>query len=442
MKHVFFGSAVKTAFTLVVVLLVVVGGLAVAYGTGALGGAGGAGSPTPTAAASGAATGASTPTPSASPSSTPVAPPDTIVAPRPVTTGPGIPTATPIHDAQFTSATSGWVLALFDTATYDASHEAAPGTRILYLISPAGQRFEVGVFSADQQVDLAAWNVAAGKALLELGGSHYAVFDIAANTLGPTWALCGDHPVTAFITPRDDGTWGFRGYCIGAQVDGVYSDTGADVTPADYYRAPFERWDVDLQMGAVAIFWPDAPHPSIIESFPGSDEPTELYWPSGVDSCVPLGVGRFTPGGVVSNIAISCTSGEHVSAWELDDLSIDPLQVATSSAIESFSASALSGGVPFVSNNCVVGNREVLEIQSVDRGAAVVDNGNLTQPKLGSVGAEHCWGASGDVGLYSGYGSLWTSVFGGASVPLIQVPATTNAGDVVGVGDTRAIIAP
>ncbi len=430
MKRALFGSGVKTLFTITVIALVAIGAIAAGFATGILGGT----KETPLGLPTMIATpNLPTPTTSAAPST----PADTIVVARPVSTGVGIPTAKPIHDVQFTSATSGWVLAVFDTATYDASHEAAPGKRILYMISPAGERFEVGEFAADLQVDLAAWNVAAGKALLELGGSHYAVFDIATNTLGPTWALCGDHPVTAFITPQKDGTWEFRGYCIGAQVDGVYNDSGADVTPADFYRAPFQRWEVDVDHGGTAIYWPDADHKFVIISYPGSDEPTELAWPSGPDSCVPIGLGRG------ATIAASCLYGvDKYSAWELDDLGGPPTQLATSTSLINFVSSALGGGTAFIDRNCVVGSHEVLEIQADARGAGVVDNGNVTQPRMGSVGAEHCWGGAGNVGLYSGYGSLWTSVFGGATVPLIQVPATTNAGDVVGVGDLRAIIAP
>jgi hypothetical protein len=434
-KNALFGSGIKTVFTIVVVALVALGGVAAAYATGVLGSA------TPTLALPSAPPSPSPLSATSAPAAT--APADTIVVPRPVTTGLGIPSASPIHDAQFTSATSGWVLAMYDAGTYDSAHQPVPGQRILYLISPGGERYEVGTFAADEQADLAAWNVAQGKVLLELGGSHYAVFDIATNTLGPTWALCGPHPVTAFITPQDDGTWEFRGYCIGAQVDGVYSDTGADVTPADFYRAPFERWDVDLEKGAVAIYWSDAQVPSILISFPHSDEPTELFWPSGVDSCVPLGVGRLNTGDIVSSIAIACNSGEHVSAWEEDDRSIDPIQIAISSTVEAFSASTLGGGVPMIDKNCVVGNREVLEIQSVGRAAVFVDNGNLSQPSLTpTTGAEHCWGSSGDVGLFSGHGSLWTTTFGGAPTPLVEVSGKLQPGEPIGVALTRSLIAP
>ncbi len=327
MKSMFFGSAAKTMFTIVVVLLVGVAGIAIAYGAGALGGSGGGASPSPTAVASAAVpTAASTPSPD-----TTTAPADATFVARPVTTGPGIPTAMALSDATLASAGSGWVLTVYDSGTYDAARNPILGTRILYLISPTGDLYDAGAFSASQNVDLAAWNVSQGKALLEFDGGHYAVYNLALGTLGATWSLCGDHPVTAFITARDDGAWGFRGSCVGAQVDGVYDDSGADVTPPDYYRAPFARWDVDLGDGGVAIWQPDSPNLFIV-TYPAPSEPVEMHLPTGVDGCRPVGLGR--PGTVLA----SCTSGGAVSAWELDTSGLPPTQVASSSALTFYMA--------------------------------------------------------------------------------------------------------
>ena len=436
MKHVLFGSALKSAMTIIVILLVGAAGVAVAYGTGVLGGVASDGiSASPSVGASG------TPSPSASASATVAA--DTIVVPRPVTTGPGVPSASELHDATFTAVTSGWVLTVFDAGTYNSSHNPVPGARILYLISPAGDRYELGAFPASEQVDLAAWNVAAGKALLEVGGAHYAVYDIATGALGPDWALCGDHPVTASVTPQADGNWEFRGYCIGAQVDGVYSDTGADVSPAGFYRAPFQRWDVDLENGAVAIYDSESSHPSVIVSFPGSDEPSEMFWPSGVDSCVPLGVGRFNAGGVVSTIAVGCIHGSHASAWELHATGEAPTPLVTEAQVDSFTGAVTGPGAPRFVGNCVVNSIEILEVATTGQAAAYSSGGGLTQPGLSEfVGADHCWGGSGPAALFSGHGSLWTYVQGGATVPLAVVSGSLNPGDIIGVADTRSAIAP
>ncbi len=399
MKNALFGSGIKTLFSVFVLALLALGVVAAAYATGAFGGS------SPTAEAGSSAGPTSTPAPSGSPG--PTTPADVIVAPRPVTTGAGVPAANQLHDAQFTSVTSGWVVTAFDTGTFDSSHDPVLGQRILYLISPTGDRYELGVFDASQQVDPAAWNVAQGKILLEIGGAHYAVYDIATGTLGPDWALCGDHPVTAFITPQDDGAWAFRGFCIGAQVDGVYDDTGADVTPAAYYRAPFERWDVTLPNGEVVIYWPGHTPSSLIASAPAPSEPEEMLFPDGTDSCAPVGLGRG------NSVAVSCNTGDKVSAWEMGPQIFPPAQLANESAVLNFTSSALGGGDIAIAKNCVIGNREVLEIQGNQIGAGIVDNGTITQPMLGSVGAEHCWGAAGDVGLFSGHGNLWTTTFGG-----------------------------
>lgn len=429
MKNALFGNGVKATFTFLAFALVVFGAVAAAYATGVFG---------VTAEAS---VGATPTTSSSSPN--PTATSDSIVRPRAVTTGTDVPVAQALDDTAYASVTSGWVLTVFDSGTFDALHQAVPGTRIVYLVSPAGDRYEVGSFDAAEQVDLAAWNVADGKALLVLGGVRYTVFDLATTKLSPPWTLCGDHPVTARITPRDDGTWGFRGYCIGAQIDGVYDDIGTDVTPADYYRAPFQRWDADIEQGGVAIYWSESPHPTIIVSFPGSDEPSELVAPPGMDSCVPIGVGRRPSGWPFSSIAVACTTGEQVSAWEETDAGVEPIQLVTASTVAAFASSTLGGGVPFIDRSCVVGNREVLEIQSLGRAAAFVDNGVLSQPMLtATTAAEHCWGASGDTGLFSGHGSLWTTAFGVSPTPLIEVSGSLQPGEPIGVALTRSIIAP
>jgi hypothetical protein len=431
MKNVLFGSGLRTALTILVILVVGVAGVAVGYGTGLLGAdSSAAPSGSPSVAASG------TPSPTTAASATATVAADTIVTPRPVTTGTGVPSAGELHDATFTSVTSGWVLTVFDAGTYDASHNPLPGTRLVYLVSPSGERFEVAHFAADREADVAAWNVAAGKALLVFHGFDYAVLDIATGAVGPTWELCGTHPVTAVVAPQADGTWAFRGACIGAQIDGVYSDAGADVSPASYFKSQFGTWSADLGGAQVAIVTYDTPQLFLITA-PGWSDPAETYKPAGVDACNPLGPGR------AGTIAVGCAHGAHASAWELHANGDAATQLVTEAQVDAFTAAATGPGVPQFVGNCVVGGQEVLEVATVGRAAAFASGAGLTQVSIGeTAAAEYCWGASGSTGLFSGQGSLWTSVQGGATVPMALVTGAKVPGEPIGVALTRSIIAP
>ena len=429
MKHVLFGSALKSAMTIIVILLLGAAGVAVAYGTGALGGVASDGtSASPSVGASGK--------PSPSPSASATVAADTIVTPRPVTTGTGVPSASQLHDATFTSVTSGWVLTVFDAGTYDGSHSAVPGTRLVYLVSPTGERFEVAHFAADKEADVAAWNVSAGKALLVFHGFDYAVLNIATGAVGPTWRLCGTHPVTAVVAPQSDGTWEFRGSCIGAQIDGIYSDAGADVSPGSFFKSQFGTWAASLGGGVVAIVSFDTPQLFLFTA-PGWTDPVETYKPAGVDSCNPLGPGR------PDSIAVGCAHGTHASAWELHVNGDPATPLVTEAQVDSFTGAVTGPGTPQFVGNCVVNNTEILEVATTGRAAAYASSGGLTQPGLSEfVGAEYCWGGSGPTALFSGHGSLWTYVQGGATVPLAVVSGSLNPGDIIGVAETRSIIAP
>jgi hypothetical protein len=433
MKNALFGSALKTVLTILVVLVVGVAGVAVAYGTGVLGSTTAESlgvSSSPSASAT------TTATASASPSAPPTTFADTVVVPRPVTTGTGIPSANVLHDATFAAVTSGWVLTVFDAGTYDASHGPVPGIRLVYLVSPLGQRFEVAHFPAAQDVDVAAWNVAAGKALLVQHGFDYAVLNIATGAVGSTWRLCGTHPVTAVVQPQADGNWAFRGSCIGAQIDGVYSDAGADVSPSAYFKSQFGTWSADLGAGEVAVVTFGSPQLFLVTA-PGWSDPAETYKPAGMDSCNPLGPGR------AGTFAVGCAHGAHASAWELHVNGDAATPLVTEAQVDAFTSAVTGPGTPSFLGNCLVGGHEVLEVATTGRAAAFASSGGLTQVGLGeTAGAEYCWGASGATGLFSGEGSLWTYVQGGATVPMAVVTGAKAPGEIIGVALTRSVIAP
>jgi hypothetical protein len=374
--------------------------------------------------------------PTASPS-VPVAKP---VTPRKVTTGAGIPSAQPLDDASLNAAGSGWVLTLFDTGSYDASHNPTLGDRILYLIAPDGTRYQAGTFAPDKRADLVGWNVAQEKVLMRINEFSLAVFDLRTDVLGPAFLPCGTHALDIRVQPRTDGAWQVRGACVGAQVDGVYADDGTQVADPNFQASPFGTWATDVG-GRTVVYSYDSKKWTATAA-PG-DAPVPLQLPPAASSCKPIGNGRGT------TVAASCSGPDGISVWELDATGGPAVQVATPAQIADY-ANALAGsngGTVFtdIAQNCVVGDSEVLVVRATIRSAGLAGGANLDPVWLHAPAqsAAYCWGSHGTVGLFSAYGSLWThDIASGATVPMIAVDALTTLTPQIGVAETRSLIAP
>ncbi len=228
---------------------------AVALGLGLL--AGCSGSSTASASVTPVTTAPAVATSASSPTATATTPSPQPFTPRPVTAGAGVPSAQPLDNSTLNGAGSGWVLTLFDTGSYDASHTPTLGNRILYLISPDGTRYQAGLFTPDQRADLLAWNVSRQKVLMRINEFSLAVFDLRANTLGPAFLPCGTHSLDIRVMPRADGAWQVRGSCVGAQVDGVYADDGTTIADPNFVASPFGSWATDVG-GRTVIYSEDS----------------------------------------------------------------------------------------------------------------------------------------------------------------------------------------
>lgn len=362
------------------------------------------------------------------------------VVPRGVTDATFAPAAYELDGPTLSAVSSGWVLSMFDTGSYDAAHNAWPDVRIMYLISPDGTPYEAGSFDATRQADVIAWNIDEEKALLSVDEFGLAVFDIANNSLGATWMPCGTHALDIRVQPRSDGNWSVRGACAGAQLDGIYSDTGALVADPAFIPTSFGTWSTDINGGVVLY---DYDLENFIATAPGVTDPTILQEPAGMDSCRPLANGRGL------TVSVECIDGVQVSAWELDSTGGVPTLVAPWGQIDYF-ANGESGlgamGDTQILKSCVVGSWEVLKVASPAGagGAGFAAGPNMTRVDLSpSVWAQDCWGSSGSVGLFSGSGNLWLYTAGvGTTVPLIQVAAPSDEGGPIGVELTRSIITP
>ena len=401
--------------------------------------AGCTGPSTPSGGASPSAPGAS-PAVSATPSSSASASPVDAVVPRPVTTGPGVPSAQPLDDASLNAAGPGWVLALFDTGSYDASHDPIPGDRLLYLIAPDGTRYQAGTFTTDQRADLVAWNVAQDKVLMRMDEFSLAVFDLRADALGPAFAPCGTHALDIRVKPRDDGAWQVRGACVGAQVDGIYADDGTAVSDPGFQLTPFGSWATDV--GGMTVVYNLDTHEWAAAAAPGGAL-MPIALPPAADSCSPIGDGRG------ATVVASCNRPEGISVWELDATGGPAVELASAAQIDGY-ASALADSGPTgpatdVPENCVVGDSEVLVVRAAIRSAGVVGASGIDPVWLHAPtqSAEYCWGAHGSTGLFSSLGSLWTyDVASGAMVSMVDVDALTTLTPQIGVEETWSLIAP
>ena len=362
------------------------------------------------------------------------------MTPRPVTTGAGIPSAQALDDTSLNAAGSGWVLTLFDTGSYDASHAPTLGDRILYLIAPDGTRYQAGSFTPDQRADLLAWNVAQEKVLMRIDEVSLAVFDLRTDVLGPAFLPCGTHALDIRVQPRSDGAWQVRGSCVGAQVDGIYADDGTSVSDPNFQASPFGTWATDV--GTTEVIYSYDSKELVATPAPG-DTPLPLQLPPAASSCTPdRQRARHDCRGDV-------LGPDGISVWELDAAGGPAVKVASPAQIADY-ANALagsSGGTVFTSiaQNCVVGDSEVLVVRATIRSAGIAGGANLDPVWLHAPAqsAEYCWGSHGTVGLFSAYGSLWThDIASGATVSMIDVDALTTLTPQIGVAETLSLIAP
>jgi len=140
--------------------------------------------------------------------------PATTAVPRPVTTDPGLPSAVSGDLVDWDAVGPGWTLALYDATDVDTWADAPS---VLYLVDPAGTRYEVAAWTAPPYpYGLADWAGTGDAALVRIAGPSAAVVDLRTGATTATMALsplAPDAPLS-FTTPTgrnivalfDDGT--------------------------------------------------------------------------------------------------------------------------------------------------------------------------------------------------------------------------------------------
>lgn len=360
------------------------------------------------------------------------------VAAREVTTGAGLPSAVALTGEALDSSETGWVLAIFDSTFRSNTEAPIDGERVLYLISPAGERFEVANLTEYGAPYLAAWDTERDVAFIVENRYVALTVDLASGEVTGEWQFCGEGgSMNATDLPGDQ--WLLRGFCSGESLDGIYSDDGTFVTDEGVVKGG---------EGVTVMAVGDTQVTFEFEAAP--DEAFRAYHADGTEiavrpvsddlGCYPLGPS------LTGGLAVQCWGeGDEVSLWslDLDGGAATPIATtATLSAIESASGGSLPASGAFLAGYQAVGEFDAL----LTSHPAVVVLGADSPIVLtnGEYRGTSVYGGVGHTVLVAGVGPLWTwdAANSGAIVTLLPVPEPGDDGVWVGASEAGAIIHP
>lgn len=423
------GKPVANGMTWVVVLLVLIGALIAGIALGWFDSAGSSG-PAPT----------TTVTPTDEP--TPTANTSAFVE-RPVTVAAYVPTASTLTETILDSVGSGWVVAIDDTTQIDTADDPytfTPGDRILYLIAPAGDRYELANLTALGLTapDLAGWDYSRDKILMVEGRSDLVVFDMATGAIANTWTFCSS-PGWISTAQARSGNWLVRGHCQGTGIDGVYTDSGT-LVPSDVVGSEDMVTVVDVGSVQVLSGFETGPDERFIAHY--ADGTTAAIPSSMVGDCYMMGQGRG------DTLAVYCYSLEtgRLSVWELPvDLSA-PHQVISAPELIDFAWSAAAAGPHdfLVTGYCSDSALPIVQVAFGDDRRLGVLYGGTVEP-VGQVPFRYrvCHACVGTAALVSGDGHLWWVDFDtGTDVTLLPGESAGSPIQVVGTDGYRALRQP
>lgn len=376
------------------------------------------------------------PSESAAPSPTATPPPE--VAVREVTAGVGLPSAVALSAEALRSSGTGWVLAIFDSTFRSRTEAPVEGERVLYLISPAGERFEVANLTEYGAPHLAAWDTERDVAFIVENRYVALTVDLASGEVTEQWQFCGEGgSMSATDLPGD--RWLLRGFCAGESLDGIYSDDGTLVTDDGVVKGG-EGVTV-MTVGDVQVSHEFEAAPAEAFRAYHADGSEVALRPVGDEvACYPLGPS------LTGGLAVQCWGeDEEVSVWslDLDGGAATPIATtATLSAIESASGGSLPADGAFFTGYQVVGDAEAL---LTSHPAVVVLGADAPLVMAnGEYRGTSVYGGVGTTVLVGGVGPLWTwdAAGGGAVVTLLPVPEPGDDGVWVGASEAGAVIHP
>lgn len=370
------------------------------------------------------------------------------VADRAVTTGVGLPDAVALTGEAYATADTGWVLAIFDSTKYNGIEEPTQGERVLYLVSPTGEQYEVANLTRYGSPHLAAWDIERQVALIVEGRYVALTIDLASGEVTHEWQFCGEGgSMTAKDLPGDE--WLLRGFCSGEALDGVYADDFTFVTDEGIVKGGEGITVMDI--GDIQVRYEFEMPPA--QSFRAyhSDGTEIALQPVGDEvQCFPQGPSRM------GGLAVTCyglddmrESGmslwpDRGEIWNLDLNGGVPTQIAGLdyyATIEDLLGWPEDSEGISLNGYTLAGDNDVVAYSGVFQ--AVLDEGGPILMTNGERLASTCYGGVGGTVLLTGDGELWTwDSRTGETITLI--PVTEPGGDAVWVGASEggAIIHP
>lgn len=380
------------------------------------------------------------PGPSVAPSPTPTEgtmtprPDDT---PGPVTVADGLPDAHGMTRAVLSGAGRGWTLAIYDSTLRPRGSEPIDGERVLYLVSPSGDRYEAANLTRYQSPHLEAWDVARGLALIVDSRYQVVVVDLATGAAAEEWRFCGEGG-SLVGSARGDGRWLLRGFCSGEALDGIYADDGSLVSTDGIVRGGEGVTVIDVGTTQVTYEF-EVPPAQAFVAHPAGGGMVAIA-PVGADvACYPLG--PSADGGVAAQCWLADGS---VELWDLDITGGEPQLLAdadTLAELDAQSGGAFPAGGASLVGYCRSAGRELV----VTSHPAVVWVSETTVEALGNgeLHAQACLGGERETFLLAGGGALWSwSAATGETVTLLPAPDPGDDGVRVGSSEGGAILHP
>jgi hypothetical protein len=366
------------------------------------------------------------------------------VADREVTMGDGIPDAVALTGEALGSVDTGWVLAIYDSTYYRGMNEPIPGKRVLYLISPQGERFEVANLTEYGSPHLAAWDT--DRQVAFIVENQYVTFtvDLASGEVANEKTICGqDGSIKATDLPGD--RWLLRGNCEGEGIDGIYTDDATLVTQEGIEKGGgfFTVYDI----GDVQVRYESEMPPAESYVAVHADGTKVAMLPVGDEvQCFPQGPS------LAGGVAVTCWGeGDIATIWNLDLNGGEPTLIAgpdTLNAIESALGEALPYEGVMLNSYRLAGDQEVISVGGAGTWVAVLGEDSPIVLTNGESWADWCYGGVGQTVLVSGLGALWTwDASTGVSVDLLPMPVPPEPqpgadGEWAGPNEGGAIIHP
>ena len=380
-----------------------------------------------------------TPTPTFSPSPSVTETPPPVFVPRQVTVAPHVPDSELLTEEVLGSAGSGWVVAIYDATTVDSLAVETPGPRVLYLISPEGTRYELANLDVLGFLtpDVVAWDGERDMVLLMDNLAQAKVFSMVTGAVESSWEVC---PRKGYVRgSARDGAWLLRGSCDGDGVDGLYDDTGAEVSSAivgkGFGFTVFDVGDVQVQSE-----FETAPDSRFVAFYPDGTEaviPSEAF-----GDCYMIGTGA---GETFVAYCYAATGDATIDIWEFPVDGSEPTNVITAAQLEAFRVDL---GVPspadyFVTGYCATSDLRIVEVTWDQSRLGLLRDGTLEALSEPPHAFRHCLAASGTEALVSGDGLLWLAdVETGEAVEMLPGSAPEDAEHVVGAEGYRALLQP